>query len=102
MGSSRQFRGPLIGPLTRSTCGWSAARCERGGPWWLWRRGRRSLVHPAAAVAWLANCLGPRGERLRAGWLVLSGGLTTPVPLEPGQAVMAELDGLGSVKVYPR
>jgi hypothetical protein len=30
MGSSRQFRGPLIGPLTRSTCGWSAARCERG------------------------------------------------------------------------
>ena len=58
-------------------------------------------MHPAAAMAWLANCLGPRGERLRAGWLVPSGGLTTPVPLEPGQAVMAELDGLGSVKVYP-
>jgi hypothetical protein len=51
-------------------------------------------------VAWLANCLGPRGERLHAGWLVLSGGLTAPVPLEPGQAVTAELDGLGSVEVY--
>ena len=25
-----------------------------------------------------------------------------PVPLEPGQAVTAELDGLGSVEVYPR
>jgi 2-keto-4-pentenoate hydratase len=61
-----------------------------------------SWGHPAAAVAWLANCLGPRGERLRAGWLVLSGGLTAPVPLEPGQAVTAELDGLGSVEVYSR
>ena len=58
---------------------------------------------PAVAVAWLANCLGSRGERLRAGWLVLSGGLTAPVPLEPGQAVSGrKLDGLGSVEVYPR
>ena len=48
---------------------------------------RAVMEHPAVAVAWLANCLGPRGERLRAGWLVLSGGLTAPVPLEPGQAV---------------
>lgn len=72
-----------------------------GGPWRPRRRGR-SWGHPAAALAWLANCLGPRGERLRAGWLVLSGGLTAPVPLEPGQAVTAELDGLGSVEVYSR
>ena len=63
---------------------------------------RAVMGHPAVAVAWLANCLGSRGERLRAGWLVLSGGLTAPVPLEPGQAVTAELDGLGSVEVYPR
>ncbi len=60
------------------------------------------IGHPAVAVAWLANCLGPRGERLRAGWLVLSGGLTAPVPLQPGQAVAAGLDGLGSVEVYSR
>jgi 2-oxo-3-hexenedioate decarboxylase len=63
---------------------------------------RAVMGHPAVAVAWLANCLGPRGERLRAGWLVLSGGLTAPVPPEPGQAVTAELDGLGSAEVYPR
>ena len=60
------------------------------------------MGHPAVAVAWLANCLGPRGVRLRAGWLVMSGGLTAQVPLEPGQAVTAELDGLGSAEVYPR
>jgi 2-oxo-3-hexenedioate decarboxylase len=64
--------------------------------------------HPAAAVAWLANRLGAQGSEgshgksLRAGMLVLSGGLTAPVPLEPGTAVTAEFDGLGSVEVYCR
>jgi 2-oxo-3-hexenedioate decarboxylase len=58
--------------------------------------------HPAAAVAWLANRLGAQGKSLRAGMLVLSGGLTAPVPLEPGTAIAAEFDGLGSVEVYCR
>jgi 2-keto-4-pentenoate hydratase len=58
--------------------------------------------HPAAAVAWLANRLGAQGKSLRAGMLVLSGGLTAPVPLEPGTAITAEFDGLGSVEVYCR
>jgi 2-oxo-3-hexenedioate decarboxylase len=58
--------------------------------------------HPAAAVAWLANRLGSQGKSLRAGLLVLSGGLTAPVPLEPGTAITAEFDGLGSVEVYCR
>jgi 2-oxo-3-hexenedioate decarboxylase len=61
------------GPPTWSTCGWSAACCERGDRG---DGGEGGHGHPAVAVAWLANCLGPRGERLRAGWLVLSGGLT--------------------------
>jgi len=56
--------------------------------------------HPAAAVAWLVNRLGAQGQSLRAGMLVLSGGLTAPVPLEPGTAITAELDGLGSIEVY--
>ena len=64
--------------------------------------GAAVMGHPAAAVAWLINRLGPQGEGLREGWLVLSGGLTAPVPLEPGQAVTAELDGLGSVEVHCR
>jgi len=58
--------------------------------------------HPAAAVAWLANRLGAQGKNLRAGMLVLSGGLTAPVPLEPGSAITAEFDGLGSIEVYCR
>jgi 2-keto-4-pentenoate hydratase len=61
--------------------------------------------HPAAAVAWLANRLGSQGsggKSLHAGMLVLSGGLTAPVPLEPGTAITAEFDGLGSVEVYCR
>jgi 2-oxo-3-hexenedioate decarboxylase len=58
--------------------------------------------HPAAAVAWLANRLGMQGKSLHAGLLVLSGGLTAPVPLEGGTAITAEFDGLGSVEVYCR
>lgn len=52
--------------------------------------------HPAAAVAWMANhCREP----LRAGHVVISGGLTSPVDLTPGTVVTAELDHLGAVTV---
>lgn len=62
--------------------------------------GAATMGHPAAAVAWLANRLSSRGQHLSAGSVVLSGGLTAPVPLEPGTAITAEFDGLGSVEVY--
>lgn len=52
-------------------------------------------AHPAAAVAWLANRVG----RLEAGSVVFSGGLTAPVPLEPGGTVTAEFTHLGSITV---
>ncbi|MFY9933209.1 MAG: fumarylacetoacetate hydrolase family protein [Streptosporangiaceae bacterium] len=61
--------------------------------------GAAAAGHPAAAVAWLANCLAGQGKSLRAGQLVLSGGLTAPVLLDEGAAVTAEFDGLGSVEV---
>ena len=64
--------------------------------------GAASMGHPAAAVAWLANRLAARGQALRAGMLVFSGGLTGPVALRPGTAVTAELEGLGSIEVYAR
>jgi 2-oxo-3-hexenedioate decarboxylase len=60
------------------------------------------MGHPAASVAWLANQLAERDERLQAGWLVFSGGLTAPVPLSAGSSVTAEFDGLGTVEVYAR
>jgi 2-oxopent-4-enoate/cis-2-oxohex-4-enoate hydratase len=50
--------------------------------------------HPAAAVAWMAN----HAERvLRAGDVVISGGLTAPVDLRPGTVVTVDIDRLGSV-----
>ena len=42
------------------------------------------MGHPAAALVWLAEALAARGERIEAGAIVLSGGLTASVPLRPG------------------
>ena len=58
------------------------------------------IGHPAAAVAWLVNQLSPEDRPLGPGTLVLSGGLTAPVPVRPGSVVSAEFDGLGAVDVY--
>jgi 2-keto-4-pentenoate hydratase len=58
------------------------------------------MGHPAAAVAWLANALAAHGERLEAGSIVLSGGLTTSTELRSGAVVSAEFDGLGTVQVH--
>jgi 2-keto-4-pentenoate hydratase len=49
--------------------------------------------HPAAAVSWLARQVG----RIEAGSLVLSGGLTAPIELAPGDVVVAEYATLGGV-----
>lgn len=62
--------------------------------------GAAAMGHPAAAVAWLVNTLAEQGKYLAAGSLVLSGGLTAPVKLQPGEVVSAEFDGLGSVEIY--
>ncbi|HEV8626412.1 MAG TPA: fumarylacetoacetate hydrolase family protein [Acidimicrobiia bacterium] len=62
--------------------------------------GAAAMGHPAAPVAWLANRLAATGEALPAGSIVLSGGLTAPVPLTPGTSVTAEFDGLGTVEVW--
>jgi 2-keto-4-pentenoate hydratase len=55
------------------------------------------MGHPAASVAFMARALAERGGRLEAGWVVLSGGLTAPVPMRPGTTVTASVAGLGSV-----
>lgn len=61
--------------------------------------GAASLGHPAAAVAWLVRQLASEGEGLRAGQIVLSGGLTAAVPVEPGDVVTATIDRLGTVEI---
>lgn len=64
--------------------------------------GAASLGHPAAAVAWLVRSLARSGEGLRAGDVVLSGGLTAAVPVSAGDVVVATIDRLGSVELACR
>jgi 2-oxo-3-hexenedioate decarboxylase len=64
--------------------------------------GAATMGHPAAPVAWLANRLVAREQKLMAGMLIFSGGLTEPVPLRLGMSVTAELDQLGTIEVYGR
>jgi 2-oxo-3-hexenedioate decarboxylase len=54
---------------------------------------------PARAVVWLVEALGARGESLEAGSIVLTGGLTASVALQPQGVVTAEFDGLGCIGV---
>ena len=60
--------------------------------------GAAALDSPLAAVAWLAAHLATGGESLRAGEVILTGGLTRAHALNPGQTAHAEFgQGLGSV-----
>jgi 2-keto-4-pentenoate hydratase len=55
------------------------------------------LGHPYHALAWLANHLASEGRGLQAGQMVLTGSLVKTVWLKPGDRVVMELDGLGTV-----
>lgn len=58
--------------------------------------GAAALDHPAAAVAWMANAVADTSRQLRAGDIVISGGLTAPVDLVSGMTVSVEIDHIGS------
>jgi 2-oxo-3-hexenedioate decarboxylase len=55
--------------------------------------------HPAEALALAANALAERGLGLDAGWMILTGGMTDAVFVEPGQQIVAEFTHLGTVVV---
>ena len=55
--------------------------------------GAAASGHPLAGVVWLGAQLGQRGEELRAGDVVITGGLTQAVPLRQGDRVDAVFDG---------
>lgn len=61
--------------------------------------GRSVQGHPAQALASAANALSRRGQRLKAGWIVLTGGMTESIPLPPGQSVALHYSNLGSIFV---
>jgi 2-keto-4-pentenoate hydratase len=64
--------------------------------------GAAALGHPASAVAWLVRSLAAENEGLRAGDIVLSGGLTAAVPVTAGDVVTVTADRLGSVEIACR
>jgi 2-keto-4-pentenoate hydratase len=51
--------------------------------------GADAAGHPAAALAWLVGALAATGESLAPGDIVITGGLTAAVPLDPGGLVLA-------------
>ncbi|WP_185972562.1 2-keto-4-pentenoate hydratase [Georgenia yuyongxinii] len=55
--------------------------------------------HPAEALALAANALAARGHGLKAGWTVLTGGITDAVFLHPGSTVSVHFSHLGTVTV---
>jgi 2-keto-4-pentenoate hydratase len=62
-------------------------------------RGSDASGHPAEGVVWLVDQLAGRGERLRAGDVVITGGLTRAAPLQPGSTIAATFSTGVSVSV---
>ncbi len=75
---------------------------ERNGQVVATASGAASLGHPASAVAWMVREMAADGEGLRAGQIVLSGGLTAAVPVGPGDVVVASIDRLGTLELACR
>ena len=61
--------------------------------------GANVLGDPRVALAWLANELSEIGVTLRAGCIVTTGTVTTPVPVRPGDRVRADFGVVGSVSL---
>jgi 2-oxo-3-hexenedioate decarboxylase len=53
--------------------------------------------HPAEALALAANALAERNQSLDPGWIVMTGGMTDAVFVEPGVEVSAAFSNLGTV-----
>ncbi len=62
--------------------------------------GSAASGHPLLGVAWLSAQLGARGAGLTAGQVIITGGLTAAVPLDPGAEITAVFDDLVSVSVH--
>ena len=59
--------------------------------------GAAVLGHPAHSVAMLVNMLARKGEKVKKGDVILTGGMTSAVMLKYGDVVSGKFDGLGEV-----
>ncbi|RJT05492.1 2-keto-4-pentenoate hydratase [Halococcus sp. IIIV-5B] len=57
------------------------------------------MGHPARAVSWLGNRLEDRDDGLSAGDLVMTGGITAAIDVEPGDVYHIEFGSIGSIEV---
>jgi 2-oxo-3-hexenedioate decarboxylase len=55
--------------------------------------------HPAASLAELSRLLGESGRHLKAGMLILAGGATEAVMIEPDKTYSCEIQGLGKTSI---
>ena len=62
--------------------------------------GAAVLGSPLNSVALLANMLGKRGKEIPAGTLVLTGGITEAVPINPGDHFIFNFQHLGSIDLH--
>lgn len=60
-----------------------------------WGAGAAVVGHPANSVAMLANMLARKGEKLKAGEVILTGGITGAVMLTVGDTVFAKWGWIG-------
>jgi 2-oxopent-4-enoate/cis-2-oxohex-4-enoate hydratase len=72
---------------------------EKNGDVFATGAGAAALGHPASAVAWLANTLGPLGISLKSGEVILSGSLATLAPVAAGDHLRVSIGGLGDCSV---
>lgn len=67
------------------------------GEWKEGGAGAAVLGHPAESVAMLANMLARKGEKIKAGEVILTGGITEAILIHAGDVVSAKVDQLGEV-----
>ncbi len=93
----------VLGPKVRAWTGLDlpaqAVRVWKNGTVAAAGKGANALGDPRLALTWLANERARRGGGLKAGEVITTGTCITPLPIAPGDAIVAEFTGLGQVAV---
>jgi 2-keto-4-pentenoate hydratase len=97
--AARVIHGDRIGDPTALDLPLEGVAVYRNGEQVATGVGADVLGSPARVVAWLADALAERDERLAAGDLISTGSITELIPFEPGDTVEARFASLGSVTV---